>query len=316
MGRPKLLETEMREEENEELEKQPKAIRFFSQFNDANFDYVVTLYRKDAKGKRVAVKEYHNDVPSLNSIQEMFGGGEYTMYANRYENGKSVEQLDTVTINIADHIRPESNVSGNNSNDIFSFDSLQKLGMIKTIFSNDNNSGGDISNVLMKMSEMQTQSLMKVMEMQQQSEKRTAELINNFNDKFTNLIVEMKTNKPAISELTDMFTLFSEMSGGKSESSPLDKLLEYAPVLLQAQSNTGNVPAQQQTVSYVPKKSRAEEINEVISRIPKDVIGKLTEENKEGIINIFYEKNKHICGRNDIEDIVNEILSRKQRGII
>lgn len=285
--------------------KQPKATRFFSQFSDVDYDFVITLYKKDVKGKRVIVKEFHNEVPTLNTIQETYGGGDYAMYANRYENGKSVAQIDTTTFNLAEPIRINSEgekvISA--KEDFFSYDNLQKLALVKQLFGSEGNNG--MSEVLMKMSEMNNLSIMKVMEMQQQSERR-----------MTELIVNMKSEKNNISEMVEMFSLFNELSGSKSESSPMEKLLEIAPMFLSGNNQQPIQQTIQQPIQTIPmkKKSREEEINEVINKIPYELKNKLTEENKENVINIFYERNKDVCTRQDIIDVVEEMLKRKSEG--
>lgn len=317
MTKKTVNEKRLNDDDDEIEERQPKAIRFFSQFNDADFDYVVTLYRKDIRGKRVVVREYNNEIPSINSIQELFGGGEYTMYANRYENGKSVEQIDTMSFNLADIVKhPSSPDSVFKQDDMFSNDNLQKLAIMKQLFGKEENgSSENMTNIMLKLAEMQNTSLLKMMEIQRQNETKTHEMITAFNDKMTNIIMEMKTNKPAIAEITEMFAVFNEISGNKSgETSPVDRLLEYAPLLM-GNNQTVSQPIQQPANTYrVKQKTRAEEIDAVIKRIPTHLVEKLTEENKEGVITFFYEKNKDVCSRQDIVDVVNEILRRKQTG--
>lgn len=299
--------------EDEDQIKQPKALKFFENFSDVEFDFKISLYRKDGKGKRVFITEYFNEVPQYTSIQKLYGGGEYLLFANKVVNGRATEQLDTVTINLEHNPVTEIQPNNNSGNDFFSMENMQKLAMIKQIFGGGD-SGQGVNDVMLKMVEMQSQSALKMMELQQSSDRRMTDLMNNFNEKFTSLIMDTQKNKPAITEMTEMFSFFNEISGGKGESSAIDKLLDYAPLLMSQMGNTQQPVNQVNVNQIVPpiKKSREQEINDIIKKIPKEYQDKITEENKEIIIEQFFNKYKEDVTRQDVTDIVTTILNRRR----
>ena len=300
------------EVEDDQEQKNPKAIRFFSDFNNADYDYVVSLYRKDGRGKRVFIKNFDNEVPDLNYIQEKFGGGDYTMYANKYENGKSAGQLDSVTFNIAPVI-PEQ-ISGSKPDDFFSMDNLQKLATIKTIFGGDGGNN-NMSDVLLRMTEMMNQSTLKMMELQRESDRRTAELINNFNEKTTNMVMQIKDSKSSLSEMAEMFEFFNSISGGSAgEKSVTDRLLDLAPAILGGATSLlhpKTVNPEVKNITPTPK-TRTEEISEIVDKLPIELKSKVTQQTKGDIIKSLYESYKTTgVSLDDITDVVNEIIRRQ-----
>ena len=301
-------------------EKEPNALNFFSEFKTCEKDYVISLYKKEAKGTRVLLRQFENDTPSAGDIQNTYGGGRYELYANEYIDGKS-KLLASTTLNLADLPKNETQTAGiSKQDDFFNTDNLQKLAMIKQIFGGGESQNAGLSDMMIKLAEMQNSANIKMMEIQREADKRSTEMMNRFNDKMMELISAKTEKQSGFGEMKEIISFVREIDGGGSaEKTAIDKLIDYAPMLMQGiggqLNNNQATPAQpvipvQQYAK--PPKSREQEIDEIIKKLPKEMIEKVNEENKEKIIDYFYNTNKDIVTRQDVIDIVEEILKRKK----
>ena len=295
------------EHEDDEV-KEPKTVSFFSRFKDYDKSYMITLYRKVERNKRVVLKEFENYTPSITEIQETYGAGTYMLYVNDMYNGKIGKLIDSCEIHLEGLTTKNEHiiVKSNDDNDFFSEKNLQKLAMFKSIFGNNGSSeNSGVTDLILKMSENTNRMFNEMMKSQQESERRATDLMLKMSE----------NNKSNLSELMETWSFFNEISGGKSaESSPLDRLLELAPSVIGGLNlSQGNATPIQHAIPSraIPQKSETEIIDNIISKIPVNIKQDITEENKDEMITKFHALYKDDVTRDDVEKIINRILLKR-----
>lgn len=309
MSKRKIEPDETEVIEEEEIEgREPKTVSFFSRFKDYDKSYMITLYRKAERNKKIVLREYESYMPSITEIQETYGGGTYNLYVNEVCDGKIGKLIDSCEIHLEGLTGKNDNPSVpvqavNQDNDFFSERNLQKFAMLKTIFNGASDGGSNMAELMIKISENNNRMFNEMMKAQQESERRT-----------TDIMLKMaEGNKSNLSELMETWSFFNEISGNSKDSSPIDRLIDLAPAVLNGMNFQAPAPKNAPVIKKeLPIKSENEVIDNIIAKIPEGIKAGITEENKEEYITKFHAQYKDDITRDDVSKIINRILEKRR----
>lgn len=302
-----LVEEDLFSEDTEDTEKIPKSERFFQQFIDYDEEYIITLYRKE-KNKRILLHEFESGyTPNFSKdIQDVYGGGTFVLFAhNLLENGKR-ELIDTLVVHIDGPISGTSPIQDPDSSEL---KMLTKMAAYKELFASNNNNNNN-SEIMLKMMELSqmaantqnaliTEQTKAMMQMQLDTEKRFSEMIKHLNT----------DNKSDFHELIKTIEVVDSIRGsnGGGESSFLNNLAPMlAPLaekMLTEDSPVVNTP--------VPVTRPVQKPESIISRLPKEIVEKMTPGNIQDIITDAHNKNPKYS-RQQMEIMFMQALKEKE----
>lgn len=273
-----------------------KVERFFSEFAEDE-SFKIKLYKHEPSGKRIVCKEFENIIPDMfEDVQKLFGGGTYEYYATFYVNGKAVisektgkPKFESVKFHMAN---PSSTASGSSSKK----EVLEEMMMYKQLFGSSQ--GSTDQTLFLKLMESNAKSIETLMKFQLEEGKR-----------ITDLIMSQKKETKPFSEIMEVVEFVQSLQGGNSDSSGsafADVMKMLVPVAGQLVGNalTPGTP----TPSPAPQIA---EINhkKIADSFPDEFKEKVTPENRDIMIQKFYEKNSSKFSYIDCQKIIDAVIN-------
>jgi len=283
------LEENQIEENQQDGIKETKFDTLLNLYKAAEDEFTVTLYRKTPGSKgREFITTYDSEIPTQTEIRDKYGAGKYRIMLYDVNN----KWLDAADVNIAELKTTETN----NQTAPDRSQILNELKAMSEIIGNRGGEKDNISQVILKLSEMQ----------QKQFESLTKFQIDS-NQKMTDLIMSMQSKKSNLSEIMDVIEFVDGLKNQTAEKNTVETLLEspmiqsLIPVILQKFSSPGTAQ---------PKEIKAPSITPdmIIKKLPDDFKKTITPENHLKVIDILYEQNKTILQKAVIEAAINQIL--------
>jgi len=310
--------------EKERTVKESKYNNLLTFLKDYQNDYEIWLYKKGERNKRFCMAKYDNYLPDpFTDILPKYGGGEYILML-RVEN----KMMDTAIINLLDPAVSPTTIStapGAGSR----ADLLNELKLMAEIFKGNQAApaaaGADLSKILLEITKIQIEQARIMSENQQKSEQR-----------MTQLILEMQSKKPALSEIMDVVQFVDDLKHGGAVTGEGDSIVEklinspvVAPIIQGLLSKAiapatnpppvpAPIPATVQVQAPAPATSAAPipatvklTASDFFIKIPDDFKVKVNQENRDEIARFIYNNNPDLLDFQTAAEIVDLILKEK-----